>query len=38
MVKIDKPFQMIETAFFGAPGMGDNFRVQVPNTLGSRKC
>ena len=23
---------------FSAPGMGDDYRVKDPNTLGSRKC
>ena len=25
-------------ASYCAPGMGDNYRVEDPNTLGSRKC
>jgi hypothetical protein len=29
---------LIIPAFFSAPGMGDDYRVQDPNTLGSRKC
>ncbi len=28
----------IDRFFYCAPGMGDNYRVEDPNTLGSRKC
>ena len=37
---MSKKLNRFESAgfFYCAPGMGDNYRVEDPNTLGSRKC